>query len=104
MEKWEYLTVIIGYTQTNEPKCKSVDGIQLPDWKNIPFRHALRIFGEDGWELVSGTSPDASGNTQDPLYVFKREWSGKVYDVQSLLDRVLTFRSLPAPLIVEGGL
>ncbi len=90
MEKWEYLTVIIGYTQTNEPKTNSVDGRELLNWKTVPFRNALRILGEDGWELVTGTGPDGASNTNDPLYVFKRQWSGKGYDHESFVTRVLT--------------
>ncbi|GEM_PF-1080529 len=90
MEKWEYLTVIIGYTQMNEPKLKSVDGREMPDWKTLPFRHALRILGEDGWELVTGTSPDGYSNTNDPLYVFKRPWGGAAYNMDSLLVRIST--------------
>lgn len=90
MDKWEYLMVIIGYTQTNEPRIKSVDGKEIPNWKMVPFRHALRILGEDGWELVTATSPDAYGNTHDPLYVFKRAWLGASYDFNSFLARLAT--------------
>ncbi len=92
MEKWEYLTATIGYTQTNEPKIKAVDGKAIPEWKTVPFRHALRILGEDGWELVTASSPDAYGQTQDPLYVFKRPWLGAAYDFNSFLARLGTLK------------
>ena len=92
MEKWEYIIAIVGYTQTNEPKIKAVDGKEIANWKTVPFRHALRILGEDGWELVTASGPDAYGNTQDPTYVFKRPWLGAAYDFNSFLMRLETLK------------
>jgi len=88
MQRWEYMTWVVGYTETTAETTKVGrgqggvvkyrDDEELPDWKDgLSLSIALREAGAQGWELVSFQYPGARLNSlnmapQDALYVFKR--------------------------------
>ena len=87
MQKWEYMTWVVGFAQTTPLEnggglVKYCNGAGVPNWKNGPkLTAALNTAGEQGWELVSVSYPvDTEMNTHvkttDPVYVFKRQKPG----------------------------
>jgi hypothetical protein len=71
MQKWEYLTAIVGYPRTTSPNIKVIMGRNLPNWKRVSLQVGLSILGRDGWELVGVHWPPSAAD-EDPTYIFKR--------------------------------
>ncbi len=78
MQKWEYMTWVVGYAATDElttdewqgGAVKYRNGVMRSDWKKSPkLPDALNQAGQEGWELVAFQYPKAD---EDPLFVFRR--------------------------------
>ncbi len=83
MQKWAYMTWVVGYPSTLEGTIntwkggvvKYKNGEIVEDWKNGPkLTEALNQVGEEGWELVEITrgSQEKAFAEKDPLFIFKR--------------------------------
>ena len=75
MQKWEYLTALVGFSGTDSPWIERILGHELPNAAKLGLTRGLNVLGDDGWELVSihwpGTATSSS-DTNDPTYIFKR--------------------------------
>lgn len=82
MQRWEYMTWIVGYADTTEYEVtrwqggvvKFVNGQMVDDWRNgLRLPQRLGLAGQDGWELVTVSYPSIrQGDSTDPLLIFKR--------------------------------
>ena len=83
MQKWEYMTWVVGYPSTllgtmrehGGGRVKFRDGVELDNWKEGPtLPEALNRAGIEGWELVTiDRGPQERAFTErDPSYIFKR--------------------------------
>jgi hypothetical protein len=83
MQRWEYMTWIVGYGGTSGStvsnwhggKVKVRNGVEVPDWKHGPdLAEALNAAGAEAWELVSVFFPVnlPALTSTDPIYIFKR--------------------------------
>lgn len=82
MQRWEYLTWVVGYADTTDNDMQSwqggaikyVNGRLVNAWREAArLPEQLAQAGREGWELVSVTFPTVQhGSSTDPLYIFKR--------------------------------
>jgi len=70
--RWEYLLVQTVRGDDGTVRVQSVNGQDDPRFtaNETPIYEALRVLGEDGWELMGIDSP--GGSSAAGLYVFKR--------------------------------
>jgi ATP-dependent Clp protease ATP-binding subunit ClpA len=74
--RWEYLLVQTSRANDGAVRVQSVNGQDDPRFtaNETPIYEALRVLGEDGWELMGIDS--AGGSSAAGLYVFKRADTG----------------------------
>ena len=73
MQKWEYLTAVVAYSDViAKTTIKAVNGADLPDWKGGNLWGSLSDLGEQGWELVGIHWAQFGYSPPDPIYIFKR--------------------------------
>ncbi len=69
-QKCETLTVQIGFYGINgtHPAAKSVNGVEVKDWKKVPLHAFITRLGADSWEMAGTISMTGF----DHLLFFKR--------------------------------
>lgn len=81
MQKWEYMTWVVGRADTLDAdmsrdqggRVKYLNGQKVDSWENgLRLTDALNYAGNEGWELVDVKYPPAKVLPLDPIYIFKR--------------------------------
>ncbi|NWJ48631.1 MAG: hypothetical protein HXX08_22455 [Chloroflexi bacterium] len=83
MQKWEYMTWVVGYAGTGADlennwkggSIKYINGIAVPNWKKSTksLVEELNRVGEEGWELLGyELALISNGFSGDPILLFKR--------------------------------